>query len=695
MKSGSGHGSADSSTGGKFGRWLVYVPPWVTDAEVRRKAKVLAVTLVAMTALFLLTDVALLYTNHGYMPPYPGYALLVGTYLLNRRGHYTAAARLVLLMFPLVVFGQVALGTATSPLAPIGFLTLCPFLAALLLGHREAAALTLLNFGGVLVLPLLPEPVLPWSSAVSPLAGIGISGALAVSYMVHRDQMERYRRSELQASEERLRLALDAARMGSFDWNAKEHTSVVSQSMLDRFNIPSFDHKEHGPSYLDNVHPDDREAVSDALNKTLMGPGNDLVVSHRTPPSETGTRWLEVRGRLERDPEGHPLRMTGTVVDISEPRRLEEQLRQAQKMDAIGRLAGGIAHDLNNMLTVILATVDLLQDSPHRQELEDIEQAATSAGNLTHQLLAFSRQAVLHPVVLDLNDVVRTTTGLLRRIIEESVKIEVTLTEDLPNVRVDGTQLQEILMNLATNARDAMPNGGLLLITTQQVHSEGRTSTGGAGATYVVLTVTDTGHGFDEATRVRLFEPFFTTKPVGKGTGLGLAMVFGIVSQSGGHLHVTSSPGQGTTFQIFFPAVDGAAQSPARISSNPRGGPETILLVEDEQAVRTLCQRLLEREGYRVLVADNAAAAHVLWREHRDLIDLLLTDVVMPGGSGRTLVESLRTDDPELPVLYMSGYPQGMDGDALLSSANTAFLQKPFTRNPLLLSVRSLLDGTS
>jgi PAS domain S-box-containing protein len=385
------------------------------------------------------------------------------------------------------------------------------------------------------------------------------------------------------------------------------------------------------------------------------------------------------------------------VHDLADRRALEEQLRQAQKMEAVGRLAGGVAHDFNNLLTAILGYADLLLDSNPtaevRESVDEIRKAGERAASLTKQLLAFSRKQVLQPKILDLNAVLAETDSMLRRVIGEDVTFVAERDPDLWRVQADPGQIQQVLMNLAVNARDAMPEGGVLRVATRNVtlrSSDLKEVPRVAEGAYVLLEVADTGHGMDAETVSRAFEPFFTTKERGKGTGLGLSTVYGIVKQSGGYIHIESQPGKGTRVLVYLARVHGAADSPSNVSPRtlPRGGNETILLVEDEESVRRLATLLLERSGYRLLVASSGEEALQTARAFAGEIDLLLTDVVLPGLNGRRLADLLRAERPRTKVVFASGY---FDDRGILEPGSD-FIQKPFDPDTLARSVRRALD---
>ncbi len=390
------------------------------------------------------------------------------------------------------------------------------------------------------------------------------------------------------------------------------------------------------------------------------------------------------------------------VRDVSEQRRLQQQLVQSQKMEAVGRLAGGIAHDFNNLLTVITSYCDLLLedlggDDPKREDVEQVRKAADGAAALTRQLLAFSRQQVIAPRVVNLSAVVAGVEKMLRRVIGEDVDLVTVLDPGVGSVRADIGQLEQVLMNLAVNARDAMPTGGKLTIETANVAHDPHYARERAAARvsqFVMLAVSDTGVGMDEATKARIFEPFFTTKEPGKGTGLGLATVYGIVQQAGGFIWVYSEPGRGTTFKIYLPRVDAAAED-AGASTAPADlprGTETVLVAEDEAAVRAVTREVLERQGYVVLEAPHGAAALDIAAQHRGPIQLLVTDVVMPGLSGRQLADRLARLRPDTKVLYVSGYTDDAVVRHGVLEAGIAYLQKPFTIDSLARKVREVLD---
>ena len=450
------------------------------------------------------------------------------------------------------------------------------------------------------------------------------------------------------------------------------------------------------------VHPDDVAEVERHILELRDRPGAVVALEARYRHKDGSWRYGEcsVANRLS-DPTVHALVLN--YREITERRRLEEQLRQAQKMEAVGRLAGGVAHDFNNVLTAIFGYADLLREdlptqSPARQDVDEIRKAATRAAGLTRQLLAFSRQQVLEPVVVNLNDVVQDVEKMLQRLIGEDIALRTVLAPDLGNVLADAGQLEQVILNLAVNARDAMPTGGKLTIETvnaplsERYADEHQPVIPGS---YVMLAVSDTGVGMDPTTRARVFEPFFTTKEKAKGTGLGLSTVYGIVKQSGGYVWAYSEPGHGATFKIYLPRVDApveTAEPPRELVGTPVGT-ETVLLAEDDELLRPLARGLLGKLGYTVLEAANADQARALARDHPGPIHLLLADVVMPGQSGRELARSLTQVRPDMRVLYMSGYTDDAIVRHGILERGLNYLQKPFTPAALALRVRDVLDG--
>ena len=448
------------------------------------------------------------------------------------------------------------------------------------------------------------------------------------------------------------------------------------------------------------VHSDDLPLALELLSSVARGeprPVNPFRIRTRKGDYRVGEFAATPQYR-----EGQLAGILGICRDVTERLSLEQQLRQAQKMEAVGRLAGGVAHDFNNILTAITGYADLLLEDlgttdRRRDDIAEIRKAAERAAGLTRQLLAFSRQQVMQVRVLDLNDVVADTQNMLGRLLGEDIALVTHLDPALGAVKADPGQLEQVIMNLAVNARDAMPGGGKLTIETANAELDDsyvREHFPARPGSYVMLAVSDTGTGMSDEVQSHLFEPFFTTKEKGKGTGLGLATVYGIVKQSGGYIWVYTEPGHGTTFKIYLPRVAGA---PAQRASGPKASPvgagtETVLLAEDEAAVRAVARHALERQGYTVLEASSGEAALDLAERHSGRIHLLLTDVIMPGMNGRALALRLSELRPDLRVVYMSGYTEEAITRHGVLEPGLTYVQKPFTPEGLARKVREVLD---
>jgi two-component system, cell cycle sensor histidine kinase and response regulator CckA len=514
------------------------------------------------------------------------------------------------------------------------------------------------------------------------------------------DQLQR-QATALRESDERTTYALGAARMGVWELDLVTHRLTWSETMAGLYGLAPEQSPTSADAFFALIHPEDRRMVEDALAAALLKDA-ELEVEFRVVWPDGTLHWNAGRARVLRDADGRPTRVLGVGTDISDRKSLEMQFRQAQKMEAVGQLVGGVAHDFNNLLTVILLYSTFVFDSleprdRRRAEMEQVLHAGQRAAALTRQLLAFSRKQVLQPTVVGLNALVAGLRPMLSRLIGEQVDLVPILAPDLGAVRADRGQLEQVLMNLVVNARDAMPSGGRLAIETANVDLDESFSQGTAviPGPYVMLAVSDNGIGMTDATKERLFEPFFTTKEQGKGTGLGLATVFGIVKQSGGHIWVFSEPGQGATFKVYLPRADGQSVGEKRIAKGRAiaTATETVLVVEDDEAVRLLIRRILEGTGYTVFDAPDPEKALALFEQHADGFSLLVTDVVMPGLSGPKLFERLSQRRPGLKVLFVSGYTDDTVVRQGQLGLGAELLAKPFTADALNRRVREVLDS--
>jgi signal transduction histidine kinase/CheY-like chemotaxis protein len=531
-----------------------------------------------------------------------------------------------------------------------------------------------------------------------------------VNESLEEEVRERVRTEEsLRENRALVRIAGQTARLGGWRVSVDGQELVWSDEVCEIHEVPA----GASPSIAEAVAfyaPEWRETIRDAVGHCSRK-GTPFDVEAEIVTAKGARLWVRAIGHPLRNTEGVITHVHGAVQDITSRKlaearhaKLEEQFRQAQKMETIGSLAGGVAHDFNNLMSVVLSYSELLaedmkEEDPMRADLQEIRAAGLRAVDLTRQLLAFSRQQVLAPKVIDLTGIVLGMERMLRRLLGEDIDLTVSCAPDLGKVLVDPGQMDQVIMNLAVNARDAMPRGGMITIETGEVSLDEQYAAEHVGVTagpHVMLAVSDTGTGMDKATQDRMFEPFFTTKEKGKGTGLGLATVFGIVRQSGGTIWVYSELGKGTTFKVYFPiasrtSVDDAPA--AHVERRTVHGMETILLVEDEERVRVLARTILRRYGYNVLEAQSGGDAFLLCEQYTATIHLLLTDVVMPRMGGRQLAERLAPIRPTMKVLYMSGYTDDAVVRHGILDSTIAFVQKPITPDALARKVREVLDA--
>ena len=692
-------------------RWSAGEPPRLEELKHVRAYVILAAPLAALAAA--LCGVATLRAGgeiaSGAIPgalaswwigDFVG-ALVAGPLLLAWavRARVTRADRRIfeaaLLCIGLVVAAQLALAPIVAgPGREVHWeYLLFPFViwSALRFGPRGASLTTLTVAGvGVWITVRGDGPFIGASDqgtlvAVASYIGVvaitGLTLAAAVSW--ERNQAT----AALRQAEEQLRLTLDAARLGIWYWSV-EHNRLTWDANLRR--IYGLDNGVEIASYedfIELVHPEDRVFVGSAVARALEQ-GQELDYEFRIVQPDGTVRWIADQGRVVRDGNGRVTQLTGICHDVTERRLADERLRAAHRMDSVGRLAGGVAHETNNQMSVVLgATHFLLRrrdlDASARADLKHINAAAERTAAVTAQLLAFSRRQLLKPVSLDLSEAARQWESVLRRVMGEDCTVVLRLADGLDRVRADMGQLQQVLLNLALNARDAMPGGGTITIETFAAelgeHEARRHSTTAIRkGRYVALAVSDTGCGMDGPTLAQAFEPFFTTKPVGQGTGLGLATVYGIVKQSGGYIWSYSEPGMGSVFKIYLPAEpDVAASVEIPPVAGARGDGRLVLVIEDDEMVRSMTRRALEEAGYAVREAADGASALRLLRESPRRVAAVLSDLVMPGMSGQELAAEVASIRPGTPVLFTSGYTDAEIGRRGLVPPGTPFLQKP------------------
>jgi two-component system, cell cycle sensor histidine kinase and response regulator CckA len=542
-----------------------------------------------------------------------------------------------------------------------------------------------------------------WDALNIHLAMRGLVGMvfLFVVYVVYQQlQIHRFR-VHLVAQEELFRLIGE---------NAADMIAVVTVQGERLYNSPSYEkllgytpEELEKTSAYEQIHPDDQKEVKRAADEA-KNTGIGRLVEYRVRHKSGEWRVVESTASAVRNSNGDVEKLIIVNRDITERRHMEQQLLLSQRLEAVGKLSGGIAHDFNNILGVIIGYSEALQqkiaaDDPMREAVDEIEKAGQRAAALTQQLLAFSRKQVLEPKILDLNSIVAEVEKMLRRLIGEDVDLEIISSPTLGSVKADRSQIEQVILNLAVNARDAMPQGGKLKIETMNAdldEDDARRKRYVVPGHYVMLQVSDTGTGMTAEVQSHIFEPFYTTKEQGKGTGLGLATVYGVIKQSGGYIWVESEIGKGSKFQVYLPRAEGVAIEPARKEpSLAAHGPGTILVAEDEAALRKLTCSTLKESGYQVLAAEDGPKAIEIAKHFGGDIDLLLTDVVMPSMSGRELAEQLSLERPRMKILYMSGYTDGAVAAHGVLKSGIVILRKPFSRAQLQQNVQEMLADDS
>ncbi len=572
-----------------------------------------------------------------------------------------------------------------------------------------------LSFSGVLVTLLLTAGIISlsltiyilqrplWDALNIHLAMRGLVGMvfLFIVYVVYQ-QVQIYRfRVHVMAQEELF---------GLIGENAADMIAVVTVRGERLYNSPSYQkllgytpEELEKTSAYEQIHPDDQPAVKLAAEEAKTS-GNGRRVEYRIRHKSGEWRVMESTASAVRNSEGAVEKLIIVNRDITERKHLEQQLLLSQRLEAVGKLSGGVAHDFNNILGVIIGYSEALQqmmpaDDPMREAVDEIEKAGRRAAALTQQLLAFSRKQVLEPKVLDLNSIVADVEKMLRRLIGEDLELEIVPASALGRVKADRGQIEQVILNLAVNARDAMPHGGKLKVETMNAdlnQSDARRLRYVIPGHYVMLQVSDTGTGMSAEVQSHIFEPFFTTKEQGKGTGLGLATVYGVVKQSGGYIWLESELGKGSRFQVYLPRVEGMEPEAARSQpSFETHGPATILVVEDETSLRKLTCNTLKQSGYKVLEAKDGPEAIEIASQYQGEIHLLFTDVVMPGMSGHQLAEKLSSGGPKMKVLYTSGYTDGAVATHGVLESGVVILRKPFSRAQLQQNVGQMLGENS
>ena len=540
-----------------------------------------------------------------------------------------------------------------------------------------------------------------WANGVTTSVRNAVGGVAGFAKVVHDRTDQKRVQDALRESDERLTAALHAAQMGTWRWDISSDTYVFDEALHALFGLRPDEQIRTFGDFLERLHPEDRSAVVLAFQRAV-DEGASFNVEFRVPLPGGGIRWLRDQGTVVRDADGAAQSLTGACVDMTERRRTEERVRHAQRMEAVGQLAGGVAHEINNMMQGVLGFSELLLHAlppgdERRADVEQIRKAAGRAAMVTGQLLAFSRRQVLQAEVLELGAVIENIEPMLRRLLGEDRQLVVSRASGVGRVRADQGQVEQVLINLALNARDAMPAGGRFTLELRSADLDLAYGDRHPGVeirpgSYVMIAASDTGHGMDAETQSRIFEPFFTTKPTGQGTGLGLATVYGIIRQSGGYIWVYSEVGLGTTFKVYLPMLQSPREAPPdRLL--PAADVPTLLVVEDEEMVRRWIVRVLTREGYDCLEARNGIEALRLLDQRGGRVDLIVSDVVMPEMGGRALSERVAELGYEVPVLFVSGYT---DDEVLrrgLLDPGSRMLEKPIQVEVLLQKVREFVPS--
>jgi len=531
------------------------------------------------------------------------------------------------------------------------------------------------------------------------------NGKVTGLFGISRDISEQRRsEEELQEVTQRLRLATAAGHLGIWDWDLVNDVLVWNERMFELYGVSSDTFRVSRETWEECLHPDDLALALEVTRGALSGE-REYDYEFRIVQPDGAVKFIKSNAMVIRDANGKAIRLIGMNQDLTGHKHLEEQLRQSQKMEAIGQLAGGVAHDFNNILTAIYGHCSVLQmkmgkDAPFRSDIDQIYAAAERAANLTRSLLAFSRKQIMSPKQVNLNEIVMNVGKLLTRIIGEDIRLKTVFTGPPLRVFADSGQIEQVLMNLATNARDAMPNGGVLTIETalDEIDESFIQAYGyGSAGMFVVLSVSDTGKGMDVDTSGKIFEPFFTTKEVGKGTGLGLSIVYGVIKQHNGYINVYSEPDKGTTFRIYLPLVyeEDADIEDKPAHDYPRMGSETILLAEDDATIRELVGSVLAKFGYDVILAHDGEDAVEKFKTSSEKINIIIMDMIMPRKSGKEAYEEIRNIRPGVKILFMSGYSPDLLLDRGISATGDEVLIKPIHPLELVRKVRSLLDNQS
>lgn len=691
------------------------------DVSIRLKSELLAVLLAVCIVSFGALDTYSLIRDPNYQPPWMGYAFLLSSLILNRLGWYKIAALLTATMFPVVIFGFVFGATNPSVNTELGYLVVGLIFGSILLGYRGTVALSVVTMAVILSLPYIAPVAFPSiRNLIAPLMVNFLASVLLLYFMYLRNRIENVRQQELMESVSALKNAEQNIRKQELFEDRLLHTSPL---LIYLYDIPahsivyttrpfsefagyeSSDDIRSADRFLAaKLHPDDHSAFDILPEHWKDASDADLRHNYFRIKDEEG-KWRSYHASqavFQRDEKGRVQQIIGAAQDVTENKELEEKLQHLQKMETLGQLAGGVAHDFANMLTPIIGYTELMllqmaESDPNYRAIKSVNEAGVKAKYLTQQLLTFGRKQVLEFKEMDLNEMIRAFEKILRRTIRENVDIKYRLADNLAPIVADVFQMEQIIMNLSINAQDAMIHGGTLAVETGNVLIDEHYVLSNPEAVpgiYSCLTISDTGTGIDSSTLAHIFEPFFTTKEVGKGTGLGLATVYGIVKQHGGHVTVYSEVGKGTTFRLYFPQGGhvrrGETDKETDVHQNS-GRDMLVMVVEDDEMVRQMVCRILEQNGYRTLAFDNPERCLQTFDASDNKVDLLLTDIIMPGMNGKELFQALQKKLPSLRVAYMSGYSNSIISHHGILDSGIILIPKPFAVKTLLSKIDEAL----
>lgn len=695
------------------------------DVAIRIKSELLAVLLTICIISFGTLDAYSALTEPEYQVPWIGYIFMVSSLILNRTGRYTIAALLTAAMFPVVIFGLVFGATNPSTGTTLGYLVVGLIFGSILLDFRGTIALSTVILIGLLLLPLTAPAAFPsFRSLIAPLMVNFLASVLVIYFIYLRNRIEDVRQKELVESLSALNQAEDNIRKQELFQSRLLYTSplliylydIPSRSVVYTTRSwseylgfePSANSKSADDFLASHLHPDDLIAFEILPERWRGASDSELQHSYFRVKDAAG-KWRSFHSTqavFQRDDSAQVQQVISAAQDVTEMKQLEDKLQHLQKMETMGQLAGGVAHDFANMLTPIIGYSELMllqmkDTDPEYRSVKAINEAGVKAKYLTQQLLTFGRKQVLEFKEMNLNDMIRAFEKILRRTIRENVEIKYQLGADLAAVVADIFQMEQIIMNLSINAQDAMMNGGMLVIETSNILIDDHyvsTNPGAVPGPHVCLSISDTGTGIDSATQAHIFEPFFTTKEVGKGTGLGLATVYGIVKQHNGHITVYSEVGKGTTFRIYFPQA-GASQDRSSAEEIERKKESSrhanILVVEDDEMVRQMVCRILDQNGFTTIAFDNPQRCLEAFDSMDGNMDLLLTDIIMPGLNGKELFQALQKKQPTLKVAYMSGYSNSVISHHGILDSGLTLIPKPFAVKTLLSKIEEAMTKES